>query len=295
MTQVVSSQLSVVHRLQDADEGVFTTASNFGNGGGTSPTLTETGFDTEWTYSDELSDEEIRKVGSKLRDSHVLLAKAGSLVFNTSVVDSMTALIDWLINPTKSKVFLFSHSIGGTTRYRLMKGCVPSRVRISIPNRGLIKIDATIIVFQPQAEADSNGLTGTPVLDTTGLSGTPWKHSSGGLNSFTYNSTTYKERGIEIEVSHEYTVLDSSDSDVVLWATPTIKKVSGTANLFKKDILISADAFALTDRAASRVLKSATKTLTFTDLNFFNHATPIKRGSSDATIEALPFTADDIA
>ncbi|MBI5697106.1 MAG: hypothetical protein HZC29_01085 [Thaumarchaeota archaeon] len=207
----------------------------------------------------------------------------------------MTSILDWLINPTKSKVFLFSHSIGGTTRYRLLKGCVPSRVRINIPNRGLIRIDATIVVFQPQAEADTTGLTGTPVLDTTGLSGTPWKHSSGGLNSFTFNSVTYKERGIDIEISHEYTILDSSDSDVVLWATPTIKKVTGNVNIFKKDILISADAFALTDRSASRVLKSATKTLTFTDMNFHNHTTSIKRGSSDATIEALPFIADDIA
>lgn len=294
MTQVVTPQSSVDKELQAVDEGVLTTASNFGNGGGTNPTLTAVGYDTEWDYRDQLTEEEVRRVGSKLRDSHVLLSKMGVLHFNTSVVDSMTALIDWFLNPTVSKTFIYSQSITGTERFRLMKGCLPSRMRISIPNRGVIRIDCDVFVFQPQQEADSHGLTGTPVW-ASALTGTPWKHSSGGLNSFTYNGTPYKERGIEIEVTWAYTELDCSDSDVILWATPSIKTVTGTINLFKKDIAVSGDAFNLTDRAASRILKSAVKTLTWTDLNFKDYAHAVRRGSSDATIEALPFTADNIS
>jgi hypothetical protein len=294
MTQVVTAQSSVVKELQSVDEGVLTTATNFGNGGGANPTMTAVGYDAEWDYRDELTEEEIRRIGSKLRDSHVLLGRMGVLHFNTSVVDSMTSLIDWFLNPTTSKTYIYSQSITGTERFRLMKGCLPSRMRISVSNRGLIRLDCDVFVFQPQQESDSHGLSGTPVW-ASALTGIPWKHSSGGLNSFTYGGTPYKERGLEIEVSWEYTELDCSDSDTVLWATPSIKIVSGTVNLFKKDIAVSGDAFNVTDRAASRVLKSAVKTLTWTDLNFKDYTHNIKRGSSDATIESLPFTADDIA
>jgi hypothetical protein len=303
MAQIVSSQVDVQKPVQYYAEGLLSTATNFAKAIPTSTSFTTIGKNAKFTYSDEITKEDLRKAGSINRNDSVLTGKQGTLQITTNVTDDDLDFIKYCFNDgdgttatiDSSLAFVYSYNVAGTETYRILKGCLPTSASLNVTNRGLVELQATFTVFSPEDETQSSdgGLT-TPSFGTV-TTGTVWSHSSGGSSPFTWDSVTYRERGFNLGVSYEYTTLDSSGETTIQWAKITKKEVTGSASIFKKDLLLQADVTAHNRVTASRVIKTSQATVTFTNAVFDGHSYNADGDTSDATIEEMGFTADSVA
>lgn len=302
MVQIVSSQSDVVKQLQYYNEGVITTASNFGKAIPDSTTFISIGKGTTFNYTDEITAEETRNVGSVTRADYVLTGKQGTLSITSQITNDDDAFVKYLFNALdgttatadSSLCFLYSYKVAGTETFRTLRGCLPQSASLTINNRGFTELSATFTVFSPDNETQSSnaGIGGTPTFPSVSSS-TAWTHGDSG--NFTWDSVTYKEKGFSISVSYEHTILDSSGSTTVQWAKISKKDVSGSVSVFKKDLLLQADATAHNKVTASKILKASQLTATITNAVFDSHAYSVDGASSDATIEELNFTAQEVA
>lgn len=303
MAQIVSSQVDVQKPIQYYAEGLSSTASNFAKAVPSSTSFTVIGKNAKFTYTDDITTEQLRKVGSVNRVDSVLTGKQGTLDITTNVTDDDLDFIKYCFNDadgttatvSSSLAFVYSYKVAGTETFRILRGCLPTSASLNVTNRGLVELQATFTVFSPDNETQSaNGGLTTPTFGSVSSS-TVWSHSSGGSSPFTWDSVSYRERGFTLNVSYEYTTLDSSGDLTVQWATISKKEVSGSASIFKKDLLLQADVTAHNKVTASRVIKTSVATVTFTSAVFDGHSYNADGDSSDATLEELNFTANSVA
>lgn len=302
MSQIVSSQSDVQKVLQFYNEGVITTASNFGKSIPDSTTFTAVGKGTTFSYQDEITAEETRNVGSVTRADYVLTGKQGTLSITCQVTNDDDAFVKYLFNALdgttatadSSLCFLYSYNVDGTETFRTLRGCLPQSATITVNNRGFTELTATFTVFSPDNETQTAnaGMGGTPVYANIS-SNTAWTHSDSG--NFTWDSVVYKEKGFSVSVNYEHTILDSSGSTTVQWAKISKKDISGSVSVFKKDLLLQADATAHNKVTASKVLKASQLTATLTEAVFDSHSYSVDGNSSDATLEEMPFTCKEVA
>lgn len=303
MAQIVSSQVDVQKPIQYYAEGLSSTASNFAKAVPSSTSFTVIGKNAKFTYTDDITTEQLRKVGSVNRVDSVLTAKSGTLSITTNVTDDDLDFIKYCFNDadgttatvSSSLAFVYSYKVAGTETFRILRGCLPTSASLNVTNRGLVELQATFTVFSPDDETQSaNGGLTTPTFGSVSSS-TVWSHSSGGSSPFTWDSVTYREKGFSLSVNYEYTILDSSGDLTVQWAGISKKEVSGSASVFKKDLLLQADVTAQNQVTASRVIKTSVATVTFTSAVLDGHSYNADGDSSDATIEELGFTANSVA
>ena len=107
--------------------------------------------------------------------------------------------------------------------------------------------------------------------------------------------TAREVRNFSISGSYSEAVQDSLGVVTDLYRKPTQRIISGSADIFKRDSTIQADAKAVTARAASMVFDSGNITLTFTRFTFMPSAEELSGDSSDATIETKNWESDGLA
>ena len=301
MTQIVSSQADVVKKLQFYNEGVMSTPANFAKAIPSSTSFTQAGKNPTWNYTDEITAEEERGVGSLTRSDRVVTRKRGTLSITTNISDADATLVKYCMNAPNgttatadsSLAFLFSFKVAGTETYRILRGCLPESASINVSNEGLVEFKATFAVYSPANEVTSHGLGGTPVFATQSTN-TAWSHSDSGSNPFTWDSVAYPEMGFSIDISYEHTVLESSGDLSIKWASISERNISASASVFKKDSLLQIDTTAGNKVTATRVLKTGTLTATFTEAVIDTNPYSVSADSS-ATIEELSFTAKELA
>jgi hypothetical protein len=301
MTQIVSSQADVVKKLQYYNEGVLSTPANFGKTIPDSTNWIQAGKNPVWNYSDDITAEEERGVGSLVRSDRVVTRKRGTLSITTNISDSDVALVKYCMNAPdtttatadSSLAFLFSFKVAGTETFRILRGCLPESSSIKVSNSGFVEFTATFAVYSPANEVTSHGLGGTPVFATQSTN-TAWTHSDSGSNPFTWDSVVYPEMGFNIDVNYEHTVLESSGDLTIRWAKVSKRDISGSGSVFKKDSLLQADTTAGSKVTATRVLKTSVLTATFTETTIDTNPYSVSADSS-ATIEELSFTAKELA
>jgi hypothetical protein len=302
MTQIVSSQADVVKKLQYYNEGVLSTPANFAKAIPSSTTFLQAGKNPTWNYSDEITAEEEKNVGTLTRSDRVVTRKRGTLSITTNISDADVALVKYCMNAPdtttatadSSLAFLFSFKVAGTETFRILRGCLPESASINVTNTGFVEFTATFAVYSPADEVTtSNGGLTTPTFATQSTN-TAWSHSDSGSNPFTWDSVTYPEMGFSVDVGYEHTVLESSGDLTIQWATISQRTISGSASVFKKDSLLQADTTAGNKITATRVLKTSTLTASFTEAVIDTNPYSVSADSS-ATIEELSFTAKELA
>ena len=301
MTQIVSSQADVVKKLQYYNEGVMSTPANFAKTIPNSTTFIQAGKNPTWNYSDDITAEEERGVGSLTRSDRVVTRKRGTLSITTNISDADVALVKYCMNAPNgttatadsSLAFLFSFKVAGTETFRILRGCLPESASINVSNTGFVEFTATFAVYSPANEVTSHGLGGTPVFATQSTN-TAWSHSDSGSNPFTWDSVAYPEMGFSVDVNYEHTVLESSGDLLIKWASISQRTISGSASVFKKDSLLQADTTAGNKVTTTRVVKTGTLTATFTEAVIDTNPYSVSADSS-ATIEELSFTAKELA
>ena len=96
--------------------------------------------------------------------------------------------------------------------------------------------------------------------------------------------------------SYELATDESSGDTNTLWARPTVKTITGSVEVYTKDLNLLTDAKNQTSRTMSRVLKSATNTISFTDVVFNDDSIDIPDAdSSDPILSKLSYTAGTVA
>jgi hypothetical protein len=308
MSFLISNQRSITKQLQYVFEDSKTTAGNWGTTPAT-PTFTQAGYSPAFTYTDQPEGVDVRQLGTEGKITRVKTGMSGLLDIRTTIVDS--ALAKWFFNAATiarvtagiiddSATFLYTHSVLGVDTYRIMKGCIPLNATLDVPHRGLIELSGQILVTQPEDEAPfaniSNSINGTPTY-APAVTGPPWTHLSGGTQPLTIGNSNYRDRGMRVSITRELSLLDSSGDVNVLFARASRKTITGTITAFRIDSLNQAAASALTEFAGTttRVLKTATSTITFTNLQFQDHPTNYSDDSSDALMEELTFACTEIA
>ena len=302
MTQIVSSQADVVKKLQFYNEGVMSTPANFAKAIPSSTSFTQAGKNPTWNYTDEITAEEERGVGSLTRSDRVVTRKRGTLSITTNISDADATLVKYCMNAPNgttatadsSLAFLFSFKVAGTETYRILRGCLPESASINVSNTGFVEFTATFAVYSPANEVTtSNGGLTSPTFATQSTN-TAWSHSDSGSNPFTWDSVAYPEMGFSIDISYEHTVLESSGDLLIKWASISQRNISASASVFKKDSLLQIDTTAGNKVTATRVLKTGTLTATFTEAVIDTNPYSVSADSS-ATIEELSFTAKELA
>lgn len=307
MSYLISNQRSITKQLQYVFEDSRTTPGNWGTTPAT-PTFTQAGYSPAFTYTDQPEGVDVRLLGTEGKITRVKTGMSGLLDFRTTIVDS--TLAKWFFNAAgggagtidDSATFLYTHQVLGNDTYRVMKGCIPLNATLDIPHRGLIELSGQVLVTQPSDEGLFSGIDaaefgGTTPTYATQLTGPPWTHLSGGTTPLTIGGSTYRDRGMRVSITRELSLLDSSGDVNVLFARASRKTISGTITAFRVDSLNQAAASALTEFAGTttRVLKTATSTVTFTNLQFQDHPTNYSDDSSDALMEELTFSCTEIS
>jgi len=293
----INTQRDFQKQLQYVVEG--TTASTFGNGGGTDPSFTQAGRNPRITnFVKRPEGVEIRQLGSAARADNVKVFEAGELSFTTTITHEDQ--LKWFFNAPsgagtceESRTYLFSKNIGSTEYYRVCKGCSPISARLSITKRGLVELDATIFVADASDEVTSHGLTGTPVF-ATAITDSPWTHDSGSTTPLTIDSVAYNPFSLSLNTTWNYAYLDNSGSTKVLYSKPVSQAVNVDFDVAKKDALLSADGAALTKTTASYTIASGT-TATFTNFQIQESGETHDQDSSDAVIESYSAVCDTVA
>jgi hypothetical protein len=307
MSFLISNHRSVTKNLQYVFEGSRTTPASWGTTPAT-PTFVQAGYSPTFTYTDQPEGVDVKVLGTEAKITRVKVGMSGLLDVRTHLTDS--ALAKWFYNAfgggagtiDDSATFLYTHQVLGVDTYRILKGCIPLNATLDVPHRGIVELSGQILVTQPVDEGAFSGISaaefgGTTPTYATQPTGPPWTHLSGGSQPLTIGNNNYRDRGMRVSITRELSLLDSSGDTNVLFARAARKTITGTITAFRIDSLNQAAAVALTEFAGTttRVLKTATSTITFTKLQFQDHPTDYSLDSSDALMEELTFACSDIA
>ena len=300
MPTYLSTQLDVTRPLQFVGEGLLTTSSNFASK--TNPTYTNVGLNPVWSLEYKPEAVEIRKVGSMTRDQKVKVFETGILNIKTHInTANGLDFAKWCFNAPSSTGtiaesfdFAWSYKVNTTEYFARAQGCLPMSATLDIADKGMVELSAKIFVAKPILP-NASTFIGTGSW-ATASSGAPFTHSDGGSSPFTFNATTYGTKNFSMTASYELATDESSGDTNTLWARPTVKTITGSVEVYTKDLNLLTDAKNQTSRTMSRVLKSATNTISFTDVVFNDDSIDIPDAdSSDPILSKLSYTAGTVA
>lgn len=264
-----TSPKDVVKRPQWYDEGdIIATPSNYG-ATVADPTFTEAGKNAYLRINRNPAGQIVRQSGDEDIDDNPLIKKNFDALLITNIVDS--TLLQWAINglgtgvgSINSKTFIQSKYLSGTENYDILKGCLPESVTLRVPRDGLIELEIGM-----SCKSITNAATFTIGTGSFGsaLSGSPWKADDGGTNPFSYHGVTTLERGITLNVTRTLGEIDSSGDLAAIYKKPTTRDITMDVEVFKANNTLTDDVESYVFRNnAIRVLKSATSTLTLTNV-----------------------------
>ena len=239
------------------------------------------------------------QVGSPDREGVSIARLAQDLAIRGKMRSADEALMYWAMSlpndavgsPDESRTFMFSEDIGGVTKWNIYKGVKISGANLTIPNTGFITAELlgsyrSFSEITPTAVAALTG-TGSRI---TASSGPPLNHVG---TLFTYNGTVYAFRTLTLSVAFDMAPVDSSGEIVDLFKRPTMRRITGTIAVFKKNSALQADARAQTPRNVT-IKINPTITVTLTGFRFRPSGEERTSEVSDSVIESKSFEADGL-
>lgn len=304
MTQYLNTQLDITKHIQWDGEGLLTTPANFG--ALTNPTYANIGIDPVWSFKYLPETEDIWRVGDPARDSKTKTFMSGILDFRTHINDANgLAFLKWLFNEGNKATLgtvdesidvAFAYNVGNPAVEHFVRGrgCMPLSATLNIPAKGIVELSGQLFIADAVLPSITTHI-GTGAW-AGASSGKGWTNFESGSNPFLFNGTSYYTQGFSVTVQRELTPLAPSGESKTLWAKPTVKNISGSIDVFQKDILLLTDAVNQAERSMSRVIKSAVTTCSLTNVAFDDYPIDIPEGgSTSALMDKLSFTAKTIA
>jgi len=267
----------------------------------TNPAFIAAGQDTVLLWENDNVRTPKRLVGNVNRTSVTKTRERHRVRLTTLFMSASEAVLAWGMNspngagtPDESRTFFWSRKMGlaGVETYQTFRGCKPVETTLTINNEGFLVLE--ILMSCKTVTEDTTGPTIGAGSYATPITGTPVKHDDAVAPAFTYNGTGTEQRGFVIRVTLTEAVQDSSGSLFDSYRRPTIRAISGSVDIFKIGTTIQADSIAVTQRAASLVVVTASITLTFTRFLAMPSAEALTGDKSDATIERKDYEADDL-
>lgn len=304
------NQLDLFRDLQIVSEGdVIASPSLFGGGSPnspvfpTNPTFKFFGVNQMWKYEYRPEGFPIQALTDENRTKEIVIKKSALLDVDFDLVDyTYNGILAFLLglNDTNftSYASFFSRKPASTEYFTKNFGMAPVSTTLSLPDDNKsVHVKTQLIVCNPVVE-DTTGPTIGSGSYASAISGAPIKPSDGGIDSFSYNSTMYKTRGMDITVEPQYAIIDADDHITTQHMAPVRRTITGKVNIFKKQgvdsILSDITSDPKTYRTVSRVLKPAASGTRIDLTNvLMSDNYPVDNSSikSNSTIQEFAFTA----
>ncbi len=294
----------LVKEAQSSVEGdILTDAAKFGNPGASQTFLALGPDGARLVSTAEHKKKPRRKAGKKNRNGQQTIAKkySAQIVFKAS--DNNVPLQKWCTNeslktdvdtPAASRVFAQSYMVGANETFEILKGCLPKKTSKKVTKDGVMYTVDLLVKERVQTTSADGGLT-TPVWANPDTAA-PWLADDGGLNHFTHDGNNYAIEGITIDIEHLYAESNPTELQLLMFANESIRNISGTVDVIKSSSVLSTAAWGDAKKAMSIVLKAATLTDSFTNVEFENpKGLDFDPDNSSAFIESFNFSADTIS
>lgn len=242
---------------------------------------------------------ELRESGNSDRQALTKTREVNTVTYRGFFRANEEALLAYAMNKPagsatadESRSWVWSRNLLGVETFIQYLGCKPQSVTLTDDNAGYLLLEI-VMSYKSRVEDTTGPSIGTGSFATPDTT-TPLTHVDGGTGKFTYNAAAKEGRAYTITVDHEAAIQDDSGSVQDLFVKPTIHRISGTVNIFSKEIEPEADAHAQTTRAASIVIDTGLITATFTNFVYKPSGQESDGDTSDATIESKSYEADTI-
>ena len=236
-------------------------------------------------------------VGSIDRGGLSIVRIAQDLALRGKLRSTDKAFLMWVLSkptdaagtPDESRSFMFNEDITGVSKWNFYRGVKPTSTNITIPNSGYITVEtlASYRRFLEMTPTEVTALVGTGSKITTST-GNPLNHIGA---VFTYDGTAYAFRTLTLSVAFDKAPIDSSGAVVDLFTRPTMRKISGSVSIFKRNSILQADARAQTPKTVTIRLSSSI-VMTLTGFRFKPSGEDRNSDLSDSVIESKSFEAD---
>jgi hypothetical protein len=296
-----ANQESVVKEVQWVTEGnIITNPELYGVTPASAAFQGERAATLTWSHDPTL--EETRKSGDLNRINQQLTKQIFTGTLVTKIVDDVT--LKWAMNEAggagtmdESRTFVKSYMVDETETFEIATGCLPTRAILRLNNGAELILEVQMRAKDVSENQTADGGLTTPTWEATPLTGAPIKADDGGAGQFDYNSVDYAEAGMTIEVVHDLTLLEPSESLTPIHARAGMRSVSGSFDIQgRPDLVMRADQKAGTARALVRVISTSPSiTATFTNAVLQNYASdPHDPTAGAVLVESINFQADDL-
>jgi len=188
----------------------------------------------------------------------------------------------------KTLSLLWSMKNAGTKEFEAANMCRINSGSIEI-TPDLVKANLTLIAASISAPNAVNPMAGVTVL--TPATTDPWIGNDSGANPLTINSITYDCTKFHIDFTRSLDAIRVNGALQIIDNPATKREIKGTFDVVRKSDVLKADATALTKRTASYVLKSATSTISLTNMQMHTLHESYDAGSNSAIIDTFGFFA----
>lgn len=262
MSYVPTGPFTITKHLQYVEETTYGTTPT------STPSFTNAGSIIDLRETLEESVNRYRRLGSE--DMYKQLETGELYSFEVTYQPTASTLIKYGTQAPggtgtieKSLSFVYSEDINDTENYVFFEGAKCDRTRIEVTPTSVL-VTQNWICQNITTPSSSHGLT-TPTFASADT-GTPWVGADGGSNPFTHNSNNYDVDRFVIEVERNLDAIQVNGQTQISFLVPTNREITGEFDVLRKDTTLIADMKTLAQRTASYVLKSATSTVSFTNM-----------------------------
>lgn len=268
--------------------------STFGTTPAASPILNWIGIIDNFDPTVDIQAQYIRQVGSEDAIKSILgketyQAKLEYLLQNSAFAKYATqaqgggaGTID------KSLSILTSVKIAGTENYIFLKGSRIKSFKLSGKPGEPLKASADIIAKQKTTPSTTHGLT-TPTFATDPATA-PWNFNDGGANPVTWGALALDVTEINVSFERNLEPIYVLGDTKLKYLPPKAREITGDFTVTWDETTKYADLVALTERTLSWVLKSATSTLTLSNVSL-KKLDSLAMKPEDVIFEKYSFTA----
>lgn len=242
---------------------------------------------------------ELREVGdvnridvTKTREVNTVTYRAFFLTADEALLASAMNEPAGALTPDESKTMFWSRNLLGVETFISYTGCKPESVTLIDDNVGYLTLE--IVYSYKVRTEDTSGPTIGSGSYATPNTATPLTHLDGGTGKFLYDSVAKEQQGYTVNVVHQVANQDENGSVVDLFRKPVIRILTGTMNLFKKELADQADALAVTPRPGVLTIDTGQIVLTYTNMLYLPDSPEVSGDSAVASIARKAYEADDL-
>ena len=292
-----TNQKDFVKVLQYVSENSSSTPANYGVFPTASPVFVAAGINAEISIDPRIVYEEVLALGNYDIADAIKTEETHGFTLKSKIVDSTLAKYGFNVpvgagTAADSLSFIYSKNIDSVENFTKISGARPLSTTLSL-DRGAWMLDQTWIAKDIATENTSHGLTSPTFVSTP--TGTPWSHTGITATPLTINSVDYKHRRFSSTSTFDMSILDTNGDVNIIFSKVANRRITMSADVWKKSSVLRADHDAGTPRAAVMSVNSAgSSTLTYVDYRITDWSERHIAGATDALIESISGTAETV-